>query len=161
MLKKKLKDIWDELPNIEHTKKYKDEKTGLMVYEVCGKKFQDTTPIKIVLDCLENFYKQYGKRAEDAKNNKNIDFKSLSHAFRAGYQLKEIYETGDLKYPLKEAEFIKNIKQGKYHYQDDNIASKLENLVDEVEVLAKNSSYPEKADRYFFEDWLCDFYGRA
>ena len=50
MDKQRLKDVWDKLPNIEHTRKYKDEKTGYRMYEVCGKKFQETTPINVVLD---------------------------------------------------------------------------------------------------------------
>jgi len=159
MLKKRLGDIWDKLPEIEHTKKYKDEVTGTMIYEVCGRKFMNTTPISEVQKCLELIDKNYGERARLAAQNLLCDWKAISHAFRAGYQLKEIYETGNLIYPLKDAKYILEIKKGKYHYQNDGIAEKLEDLISNIEGLSLKSNYPEKVDREFWDKWIIDVYG--
>jgi DnaJ-domain-containing protein 1 len=109
-------------------------------------------------DCIQKFYDSYGERARQAERNEGIDWKAVSHAFRAGYQLKEIYETGDLKYPLKDAQYILEIKQGKYHYQNDNIAERLESLIAGIESLCAASKYPDKADREFWDEWLVSLY---
>ena len=84
------------------------------------------------------------------------DFKAASHGLRAGYQLKEIYETGDLQYPLKKAKFLLEVKQGQHDYSTV-VAPTLEALVDEVELLAAKSRYPEKVDR----EWWNNFIVRA
>ena len=68
-MQKTVKDIWDKLPDLEHTRKYYDEKSGLNIYEVCGKKFQETAKIEYVIPILENFKTQYGQRAILAQQN--------------------------------------------------------------------------------------------
>ena len=87
------------------------------MYECCGKKFHNTVCISYALECVTRVYDNYGKRAVMAKNNEGIDWKAVSHAFRAGYQLLEIYRTGDLKYPLESAEYLRDMKEGKLHPQ--------------------------------------------
>jgi len=154
---KTLSDIWDSLPTGEHVIKTEipdatqEDKRAL---DVCNRKFMATTPVTQVVECIRKFYNNYGDRAKQAKENLGIDWKSLSHAFRAGLQLKEIYETGDLEYPLKDAEFLRDIKQGKYHYQNDGIGERLDSLINEVEALAEKSRFPERVDRDFWESWL-------
>ena len=151
---KRLKDIWDKLPDLEHTKKYVD-KFGVRMYEVCDKKFQETTSIDMVIDCLEKYYKQYGQRAKDAQENKNIDHKAVSHAIRAACQLKELYLTGKITFPLLSSDWIKEIKAGKWDYVT-RVAPLLENLIQEVKQLAQKSGYPEKVNRKNWDDFLID-----
>lgn len=157
----RLSHVWNELPQGENIKKIEIEDCDgedKRAIEVCSRKLMATTPIQYAIESIQKFYENYGQRAQQAKDNKGIDWKAISHAFRAGLQLKEIYETGDLIYPLKDAEFLVGIKKGKYHYQDDGISQKLENLVDEINVLAEKSTYPEKCDRSFWESWLVSLY---
>jgi len=85
------------------------------------------------------------------------DFKALSHALRAGYQLKEIYETGDLKYPLHYRVFLLAVKQGRLDFTTQ-VQPVLENLVDEIEVLAEQSDLPEKVNRKFWDEFIVDVY---
>lgn len=82
---KRLKEIWEQLPDLEYTHKYIDESSGLRMYEVCGRKFQETAKIDYVLECLRKVEQGYGKRARQAEQNKNIDFKAVSHALRAAF----------------------------------------------------------------------------
>jgi hypothetical protein len=59
-------------------------------YQVCGKTFQESATIGYVIPIVEKFYNDYGRRAKLAAENKNIDWKAVSHALRAAYQTKEI-----------------------------------------------------------------------
>ena len=152
-----LASVWQDIPTGEHIIKTEipeatqEDKRAL---EICNRKFMATTPVRVVIDCIHKFYNNYGDRAKQAKENLGIDWKALSHAFRAGLQLKEIYETGDLEYPLKDAVFLRDIKQGKYHYQNDGIGEKLDNLINAVEKLADESRFPDRVDREFWKTWL-------
>ena len=156
----KLSDIWDKIPEGEHIKKINIEEARQgdnRALEVCSRKLMADTKIWYSIECVQKFYDSYGERAQMAKDNKGVDFKAVSHAFRAGLQLKEIYETGDLKYPLKDAKFLLDIKQGKYHYANE-LAVQLDKMVNEIETLSNNSKYPEKVDKSFWENWLLSLY---
>lgn len=150
----------NELPAIEYTKiTYSYNEDGSKDYQnsyfhVFDKKFCLNDTVESLLNSISKFYESYGQRAELAKQNLNLDFKAISHAFRAGFQLKEIYQTGDLKYPLKNREFLLSVKQGKFHYINDGIAQQLEGLIDEVEELASKSSFPETVDKEYWNAWL-------
>lgn len=127
------------------------------VLQVCDSKYDLTCKIDYVIAELKKKYNAYGHRAQQAKENLGIDWKAISHALRAGYQLKEIYETGDLKYPLKDRKFLLEVKQGVHDYSTI-VAPTLENLVEEVEKLAEASSYPETVDRKFWDDFIVSVY---
>jgi len=152
---KRLKDIWDYLPNLEYTHKYFDEASNLRMYEICGRKFQETAKIDYVLDCLKKVESGYGERARLAAKNMGIDFKAISHALRAAYQVKELLTENTITFPLKEAPFLKEVKQGKLDYLTE-IAPVLEALMDEVEILSENSTLPEKPDRKFWDQFIID-----
>ena len=94
------------------------------------------------------------KLREQSKNNMNIDWKAISHAFRSGHQLKEIYTKGDLKYPLKDKEFLLKVKMGEFHWVNDNISEKLDELLNELKELSIKSGFPEKPDIEYWNNWL-------
>lgn len=159
----KLIDIYDKVPEIEHLHKVTIENcrgNDPRAIEICGKKFMVNSKITQIVHALSSFYNAYGERAKKAEKNEGIDWKAISHAFRAGYQLKEIYETGDLIYPLKDAKFLTDIKIGKYHYLNDCIGEKLEQLIDSVYVLADKSSYPEKVDNEYWDEFILNVYNK-
>ena len=80
---KKLRKIWDQLPRIEHCHDAGKDPNGMRQYQVCGKIFQESASIGYVIPILEKFYDDYGHRAKLAAENKNIDWKAISHALRA------------------------------------------------------------------------------
>lgn len=155
----KLKEYWGEIKELEHARKIvqennrNEEKRAL---EICGRVFQADSRSGWVTDVLKKFYASYGERAKLAELNQGIDWKAVSHAFRAGFQLKEIFETGDLKFPLEDKDFILKIKQGQLHYKNDGIGEKLNNLICEVEELSSKSSFPEKADEAFWRKFVIE-----
>ncbi len=48
--------------------------------------------------------------------NRNIDWKAVSHALRAAIQVKEILTQNKITFPLKEAPFLLQVKDGKLDY---------------------------------------------
>lgn len=161
----RVKDIADKL-KVDDFRKHSSRvnKSGQTekFYHVLEKQFQYTLRVNELIGILQNIYNTYGERAKLARENEGIDWKALSHAVRAGLQLKEIYETCDLKYPLKDRELILDIKLGKLDFMTQ-VKPMLENIVSEVEELTKNltSTLPKKADPKFWEELIIEYYGNA
>jgi len=140
----RLRDVWNSLPEGRHIIKHPIDKTGLRMYEVCNRKLQETSKLKYSLDVIQRFYDEYGERAKLASENKGIDWKAISHALRAGLQLEELLTDGIITFPLKDAEFLKKVKLGRYAYFC--VATYLDYMVDKLEDMNRNSSLPEKVD---------------
>ena len=85
-------------------------------YQVCGKSFQESTTIGYVIPIIEKFYHDFGRRARLAAENKEIDWKAVSHALRAAYQTREILTENTITFPLRTADFLIEVKQGKLDY---------------------------------------------
>jgi len=154
----KLRDIWDQLPkDLEHCYHLGSNKSGIRQYQVCGKILQETIKINYALSIVEKFESEYGKRAQLAAKNKGIDWKAISHALRATYQIKELLTENTITFPLKNADYLLEVKKGRLHYQDE-VAPKLEKLMDEVEELSSVSNLPAKPDRKFWEDFIVRIY---
>lgn len=158
----KVEDIKHRLPENEFCEWvfHNHEKTGPQTfYTVLGRKYQTTLSLIELKQSLNKLDAEYGERARKAEANEGIDWKALSHAYRAGYQLKEIYQTGDLVYPLKNASIIKAIKAGDMPFKV--VQDLLENTVDEVEVLAiqaHKNGMPEKVDMKFWDKFVEEVY---
>jgi len=153
-------EILHMLPIGEHSQviDITNEQTGEQTfYEICGRKFQDTNLIPYFIECLEKIYSGYGARAQAAKENNGIDWKAISHALRAGYQAKYIYSEGGFTYPLPETQFLKDVKEAKLDYLTE-VQPVLEDLVDEVMVLADESDFPEKVNMKEIENMILDIH---
>lgn len=150
----RLRDVWNKLPEGEHIKKTSPEEGNRpeWVYEVCGRKFIATSRIEHYLPTLETFVERYGERAKLAESGKGVDWKAVSHAFRAAHQVRSILQDGGFEYPLTESEFLLKVKSGGLHYP--TVARQLEELIDEVEKLSANSSLPDKVNRKQWDIWL-------
>ena len=133
-------------------------------YQVMEKKFQYSLRVTELISILQKIYDTYGERAKMAMDNEGIDWKAVSHAIRAGEQIKEIYETGDLVYPLKNREFILDVKQGKLDF-NTVVKPYLEKLVNEVEALASKiaaeGTLPKEVDRTMWDELIELEYGNA
>ncbi len=139
---RRVSSIWDKLPINEYSYFRKDLDNDVVKnYECCGKIIQSTSKIGYSKVIFEKFLQQYGERARLARKNKGIDWKAISHAFRAAYELIEIYETGEIKFPLKERKFLLDVKLGKCDF--NIISEKLDEIIKKVEKLSKKSNFPE------------------
>ena len=130
------------------------EYKGNKYLEVCGSKYQDNLLVSFLKRDLQNHLDKYGDRTRLAKENKNVDWKSLSHCLRAGFQARDIFTKGYFEYPLAETAILMDVKQGK---MDFNIVEPLlSSLVAEVTELANKSTYPETVDREFWDNFIID-----
>lgn len=130
--------------------------TSETYYVVNSKKYQLTNTVGYVLERLRLMYDSYGERAKLAQKNEGVDWKALSHALRAGFQIKAIYENGDFSYPLAETDLILAVKKGELPFRE--VSDILEELVEDVENLNNTSNLPEKADSLFWRDWVRGLY---
>ncbi len=153
--KQKLRHIWDELPHMEHCRETDSASSGLKQYQVCGKAFQESVAIGHVVPILKKFYDAYGQRAKLAVENREIDWKAVSHALRAAIQTREILTEGTITYPLRDAPFLMEVKQGRLDYTAE-VAPALEQLMDEVALLIENSDLPDRPERKFWNRFICE-----
>lgn len=157
----KISAVWDELPANDHCKEVRNPKEDRWrFYQVCGKMISETMKIKHARESIMHTYKQYGTRAHLARSNEGINWKALSHAYRAGLQIREIFKTGDLKFPLKEAGIVRDLKLGRLHYLHDGVGDMLEELHADVEKLSSESNFPDTPDTEWLEDFVIDCYKR-
>lgn len=127
--------------------------TGRHFYTVCGRKLEITISITTALEPLRKFEENYGARAEQAARNEGIDWKAVSHAIRAAIELRSLFMTGEIVFPLMAADYLLKIKRGELDYLTV-VGPRLEALMEELEDLAKNSKLPQKVDRRYWDDWL-------
>lgn len=156
----KLYEIWDQLPESLNAKKTINERNNnkdKRVYQVCGRELQCTVSIYYAYEIVKSIYDSYGERVKKAKEGK-IEWKSLAHAFRAAYQVKEIVETNDLTFPLKNADWLKKLRLGQFDYIKDGLDDKLNNLIAETQILINKSNLPEKVDNKFIENIILEAY---
>lgn len=152
-VEEKLEIVWDELPTGDHLHFLNPSPNGIKQYQVCGKILQATQKIGYTIDILTKFYTEYGKRAKLAAENKGIDWKAVSHAMRAAYQVKELLTTNTITFPLENADYILQIKNGELDFQTE-VSPALEKLMDEVEELSEKSTLPLKPNRKFWDKFL-------
>ena len=160
--KPKLDVISNTLPVNDHCYFTSDtlrNDTVQFFYVVLGSKYQLSMPLEDFIHAIKLKWDSYGERARAAKNNEGVDWKAMSHALRAGYQLKEIFTKGDLKFPFEgyTRSYLMDVKQGKLDFTT-NVQLELEKVIEEVEDLAKKVNFPEKVDRKFWDNFLLDTY---
>lgn len=159
----KLSECFEDLPVNEFCVKTlaaasnKIDLKTIPCYEVLGRKYISGMPFEGFKKCILDIYEEYGERSRKAKNNEGVDWKAVSHAIRGGEQLLEIFETGDLKYPLKNRDFILSVKLGKLDFVTQ-VQPYLEELLDKVYESSRKSDLPETVDKNFWDRWLIDVY---
>lgn len=149
----RVKQVWDALPAGEHIFKHPEDVNGVRMYEVCGRKTCETATVGYLRTTVEHFFKNYGARAEQAAKNEGIDWKSVSHALRAAYQVKQVLTEGTINFPLCEADYLRQVKEGRLHYQSE-VAPALDSLMDEIEALSAASDLPMNVDRKYWDNFL-------
>lgn len=155
----------------------KEEYAKTLASNIPYRVVKDTTPT--ILDTLNQFYhttsispnnlKSSPKvlrlvttgvivNAEAAEQNEGIDWKALHHALRAGFQLLEIYDRNDLRYPLEKKDFLIDVKQGKLDFSE--VKSILEDLIRCVDDAASENKFnlPIEVDKEFWYNFVLKTY---
>ena len=160
----KLHEIADLLPSItgEHTHIVElDTTPGNTEHFVdcCNRKVSFGNTIKAASEIYSRIYENYGKRARLAQTNEGVDWKALSHAVRVANEALELLSTGNVTFPLPNAEHILEIKRGLLPY--DDVASEIERLLVEVESASDKSMLRDEADQQFIDELVCRVHGRS
>lgn len=116
-------------------------------YEVLGKKHQWTSSAKMFKERIDTEIEKFGHRAKQAEKNEGIDWKAVSHAFRAGYQILSMFQTGEMQIVLPDVtrEYILLVKNGKLDWFTEAKPA-LEKLMSVVERAAEMSTFQDKPD---------------
>lgn len=149
--------IWNDLPNTEFGYHIQYANNTIPQYSICGKIIQATATVNYCLEILYKIYENYGKRAINAAINFGIDWKAVSHAFRATIQAKELLIKNTITFPLSQADakFLIDIKQGKYNYAKE-LESELDNRIDELKILSEKSKLPEEVNIKWWDEFLIE-----
>lgn len=103
---------------------------------VCGVQHQFNLDLdKFIKRIEEKINKEYtSQRTIDAKDGGN-DWKALSHAIRVLLEIKELLDTGNTQFPLKDKQFLLDIKLGKVEreYIDNFFNQELSNILERVQ----------------------------
>lgn len=139
-------------PNPDHVKfvstTHKDGRVERYL-ECCNRQVPFTASVKLAAEIYTKIYNNYGDRARMAQDNEGVDWKALSHAVRVGDEAIELLSVGKVTFPLRNADHILAIKQGKITYTE--VAKEIEGLLETVEAAAAQSTLPERADQKFID----------
>lgn len=142
------------------TKKHIHANSTKVVYEdflcVLGKYFPLERHIQEVLDALEIMNQEYGERARLAQENKGIDWKAISHAYRCCFQLIELADQHRITFPSSKALELKKIKAGEISY--NVIQEELPNLMQLAVESIERSTLPDQPDNDFWEQFILSTY---
>ena len=123
---------------------------------VCGVYHQFNLSLdKFETRIREKVEKEYtSQRTIDAKDGN--DWKALSHAIRVLLEIKELLDTGNIQFPLKDKEFLLDIKQGKVEREfiDNFFNEQLSDILERVQKNELNWKYDEE----FWNDFILKEY---
>ena len=119
----KLIDCVDNLIQIvgesEYLKKDTLEYPGYLI--LAKKKHMLTINMLEFKNRVQLEHDRYGDRSNQAEINDGKDWKALSHALRAIYQMEELSRNGDVTFPLKNANLLRSIKLGELSIQQVDV----------------------------------------
>lgn len=153
--------IWDILPEGVNYKKSTNQfnrSKDNRVYIICGRELQVHCTVEHLLKFIDILEGEYGERVKKAAAQQ-VDFKSLSHAFRVTYQAQQLIKERTLTFPAKEIEFLRDIKFGKLDLVNDRLDVRLDDLIQETDELMAASDLPDEVDWNWCERFILDCYG--
>lgn len=157
----RLSEVWDTLPeslNVQKTTNERGPGTDKRVYRVCGRELQATVTIVHAQTVVKGIHDSYGERVRKAAAGQ-IEWKALAHAFRAALQCREIVTTGDLRFPLADATWLRDLRLGRFDFVQCGLDKRLDDLIAEVQALMDASSLPAQADAAWADNLVLEAYG--
>ena len=125
-------------------------------WEVCGRKIPFNSTLKNAFNILDKLVNEYGNRTLQAEQDGGVDWKALSHAVRIADEAIELFQTGNITFPLRNVNHIMDIKTGKLSYKE--VAEEIESLLDEVEKAQLESSLPDHPDYEWIDNFVYKIY---
>lgn len=114
---------------------------------VLGKLFHGSITLEYFIERIKEQQAQFGNRTKAvAETVSKTDFKALSHSLRIALETKELLETNFIKFPLKDAEELKQIKKGSISSVEE-VIFKIESTLEDVDILLEKSHLPKETDQ--------------
>lgn len=127
------------------------------VLVLCGKVHLFSISLDEFYNRVKREYEKYGDRTKKAEQNEGVDWKAISHAVRCLVQMEELLTEGKISYPLKDAQYLLDIKQGKYDFCW--VEELIKNRLEYVDSLQSTTNVKGYVDRELIEDVILDLYG--
>lgn len=105
--------------------------------ELNGRSYLQTTTIMHIRGLVIKLIDSYGDRT-NAAAEKDVDFKSLSHAIRVYEQSIELLDTGKIVFPRPNVEYLLSVKHGKEELE--SVKERLKQLDQEVQTKIETST---------------------
>jgi len=129
------------------------EDTGIHI-RIGDTSIQKNETIKQALRKLEDRRSKFSGRYDDFVSKHGYDTKFASNLIRLLCEGKELLETSEIQFPLKERELILDVKQGKYDI--DDILEMARDLDSELKLSLENSDLPDEPQTQKIEDLLIE-----
>lgn len=111
--------------------------------EVLGRKFADNVSINYLHTKCTDMLSSYGSRV--ISNTDAIDWKAMSHAVRVILEVEELLSTNFIVFPLKDAEYIKQVKAGSVNIEE--VQQLLTQKIEQVDQLLLTTTLNKSVDR--------------
>lgn len=113
---------------------------------VLGKLFEENIKVDYFVERISSLEAQFGNRTKTiASTESKTDYKAASHSLRISLETKELLETNFIKFPLSQANRIKDIKQGNIDFA--TVIDEIEEVLARVDELLLNSNLPIASNR--------------
>lgn len=137
------------------------QKDGVSYIHILGADYMLTNDYDYFLKALKSKRDKYGERAKKVmesfeNGNASADWKALSHAYRCLLQAEELVMTGSLKFPLKCADLVKEVKEGKWDF--DEVTKGIDTYLGIVNELLTNPELKSKMDTEFVREFVLTLY---
>jgi len=117
---------------------------------VLGKMFEGTINLEYFLDRINKLYLQFGNRTKKiASTESKTDFKALYNSARVALEVKELLETEFIQFPLNDAKYLKEIKEGNIPVEE--VINKIQDILAEVDELLLISKLPDEVDESYID----------
>ena len=123
------------------------EKGGIQKFlSVLGVEHQFNLSTEKFKQRLKQKRASYSDRSIQSGKDDGNDWKALSHAIRVLLEIKELLDTGNIQFPLKDKDFLLNIKLGKVSREeiDKYFEKELSSVLEEVQSNKLNWKYDEE-----------------
>lgn len=123
---------------------------------VCGARHQLNITLEEFYNRMCKEESKFGWRTRESSNG--IDWKALSHAVRVAMQSRQLYEEGQVTFPLYGREMILQVKQGEFDFE--YVSNLILDGLEEVEKAKQNSVHcgSYKYNHKFVVDFVMSLY---
>ena len=155
----RVKDHLNVLPSSEfsYLTDPNDDINQMVYYNVLGSKHMITVSVGELKDSIERKLKIYGNRTKTLSTT-GTEWKSLYSTIRVMLETIEIYETNDLVFPSKHAEYLLSIKQGKADRYE--VERHMNVLMNQINSLIASSKLQKSVDRTKWNKFIVDIYSK-